>query len=474
MKKIRKIYNGLVIVGFMLFGLTLSCDNDHFLDIKPYQETIPENTDDLAMLLNDTEIQVGSNEFAIQSDDFFMESNRDFTIGKLYTWQNYFFDPLHNSVNSWTVQYKTISFANYVLEHIDHYPPPSPLKSKKFKANNTKGRALFLRANSYFLLINGYAKTYNEATAAKDLGVPMPLRMDIAQQLPRSTVQQLYDLIIKDLNQAIPLLDTTSKHPGYWPCKTSAYALLGRVYLYQKNYAKSAENSKQALNLCDFLKDYNRFAFKHPELEHPAVYGIKRYHLGKVETDKEHLFNCFSDQFSFEAHVIYSKSLINVFDKGKDLRYRYFIGNKGYSSTEEFLEPVNDLLSEGIFCSGITTPEVYLNYAEALIRQSPPQTQEALTWLNKLRENRYDTVTYQPYTASNPSEALKEVMLERRRELRLTPWRWFDMKRLGVECTRTIEGKTYTLKATSNNYIWAIPRYIMSTNPFLKQNPRGL
>jgi len=474
MKELRKIYKGLVVTGFILFGLMLSCDDD-FLSHVPYGKNIPKDTDDLAMMLNqvtDPFMGYGIGNFFLQSDDILIPENKfssmNFIDRQLYTWKDYFLSESDHSM-SWDSNYKVVSIANYVLEHIDHYPQGD----KKFKVNNTKGRALFLRANSYFLLINGYAKNYNTATAVRDLGVPMPLQMDISEQFPRSTVQQVYDLIVKDLNQSIPLLDATPKHPAYWSCKAAAYALLGRMYLYQKNYNQSAENAKLALDLYSALIDYNTITYKDPESKNPAA-GIKGFDIDNIVNETETYFSYFN--FDAKEDVFCSMSLINAFDKEKDLRYRYFISdrNKKGEDLKGLYIPVNDLTSYKIFSSGISIPEVYLNYAEALMRQSPPKIQEALIWLNKLRKNRYDAATYTPYTSSDSSEVLKEVMLERRRELRFTAWRWFDMKRLGVSCTRTVKGKTYTLKATSNNYVWSIPANVMEMNPLLKQNPRGL
>ncbi len=463
MKKIRHIFLVILSIGL------LSCTDD-FVDILPYGKVIPNNTDDLAKLLNESTYINGVGRYSadiyLRVDDYTRPQDKlsswDLQTIKLYTWRDFLTQTEYDFY--YNLNYQIIAIANFVLEHIDHYP-----KGERFKIENTKGRALFLRANAYFFLINAYAKMYNAATAGTDLGVPLPLEMNINEKLPRSTVQQAYDLIIKDLKQAVTLLDPKFKY-NTWPCKAAAYALLGRVYLYQKKYAKSAENSKQALELYSALTDYNTFAYKEPKSKNPAA-GISGYE-DDLQSNKELLFYYKTTGYVLSGLYI-SASLINAYDKENDLRFRYFISDRDQAGTDlkGVYITVNTQMVFG--WAGITTSEVYLNYCEALIR-GPSQMQESLTWLNKLRKNRYDASTYVPYQSADPATALKEVMLERRRELRFTFWRWVDMKRLGVSCTRTVNGKTYTLKATSNNYVWAIPLNVMAMNPLLKQNPRGL
>lgn len=441
-----------------------SCD-DGYVDVLPKGKTIPENTDDLALMLNYTnDINSGGMNFSSQADDIMIpDSKIPFTgVSEMnaYTWQDFLFTDAEQD-EDWVNFYKIISRANFVLQNIDTYE-----QGIEYDVNYTKGRALFIRAHAYMYLINGYAKHYNVSTASSDLGVPLLLEMNINAKEARSTVQQVYDQIITDLETALPLLTETSKHRT-WANKAAAYALLGRVYLYQEKYELSQQNSKKSLDIYSTIKDYNTLSFASGKNAAKGVLGYDRNKMNNVE-------NIYVQEPGwYRTELWLSNELISTFDKDKDLRYWYFTSDS--TSTGEYLNGLHLVATDGqVAFAGIRTTEVLLNYCEALMKQATPDRTEALTYLNNLRINRFDTATYSDFTSADNAVVLDEIMLERRRELRLTAYRWFDMKRLGLTASRTVNGKTFTIKKGSNNYMWAIPLNVMALNENLVQNPRGL
>ena len=107
--------------------------------------------------------------------------------------------------------------------------------------------AKFVRALSYLSLLQTYAKPYNLDKAA--LGLPLrlsPITSLGFNDLARSSVEEIYTQIIKDLNEAeadlpvayaTPLLNTSRAH------KSSAIALKTRVFLNQSDYQKVMQES---------------------------------------------------------------------------------------------------------------------------------------------------------------------------------------------------------------------------------------
>ena len=63
-----------------------------------------------------------------------------------------------------------------------------------------KGDAYLARAYYYSELIIRFAKPFEPATAAQDLGVPLVLEFDLNARPTRSKVKQVYDQIILDIN----------------------------------------------------------------------------------------------------------------------------------------------------------------------------------------------------------------------------------------------------------------------------------
>ena len=443
MKKI--IY---LLVGIFVFT---AC-NDDYLDILPYGKTIPENADDLARMLNHTNtITNGGTNWMYMSDDLGIPKDREnstsVTTKNQYTWSDFVYTE-NQQDGDWEVYYKTISLVNYVLKNIDVFE-----EGDEFDKKTTIGRAHFYRANAYFHLLTCYATNYDANTAASDLGVPMPLKMDINVTLPRVSVKEINDLIHKDLKLAIENLPEKSKHTT-WAGKQSAYALLGRLYLHEGNYAQSAKYSKMAMDISKELYDYNTF-----KMYRGRIVGWDYNSI----TNIENIFH--SKRLGHYPGLILSDKLIASFDQAKDLRFKNFVMN--------FMGNYIPFAEGNMPWIGIRMAEIYLNYCEALMRQDDTEGEKAVIVLNELRVKRYDAATYTPFNHTDDATTLAEIMLERQRELRLTVVRWYDMKRLGLTHTRTFDGKTYTINGDSKNYVMAIPKNVIAMNP-LKQNPRGL
>lgn len=132
----------------------------------------------------------------------------------------------------WRESYQAINQANLVIDAL-------PIVSTASLKAQYEGEARFIRGDMYFELVRLYAKQYNAATAASDLGVPInltPVRTveEANRRVARSTVAQVYAQVIDDLTKAIALLPKTN---GTRATTYSAKALLARVYLQQNNFA---------------------------------------------------------------------------------------------------------------------------------------------------------------------------------------------------------------------------------------------
>jgi len=119
---------------------------------------------------------------------------------------------------------------NVVINNVLSCTDGSP-KAKEALAAKAKGG----RAFEYLLLVNTYARDYDANSAANDLGVPLVLSEDINKLYKRNTVQEVYDHIFKDLNEALPHLSATTTH-RFKPSKQVGNAFMAKMYLYMKDY----------------------------------------------------------------------------------------------------------------------------------------------------------------------------------------------------------------------------------------------
>ena len=459
----RIIY--IIILAF-LFG---SCEK--FVDILPKGKNIPSTVDDLAKILNENNNIGGGgmNWFYMSSDvlllDYQLKSS-DATDLNAYMWAPYQFTKMEKDPD-WAQHYMIIYYANYVIEHIKTAPD-----GMDFNREETYARALLHRAYSYWYMVNAYAPFYNKATAATDLSVPMPVVSDINKQYPRSTVQQVYDQILQDINDAIAQKGLSDwRLYNSWPCRAAAYALLSRIYLYQKDWEKATRYGEEAMKINSYLNDLNEITMSDPT---NAAKGLKGYEAYIMRDKETVLSKTAGNNF---VDVMSSEELVNCYDKARDLRFRFFFSNKTrYEVALDGYMRVNEQQT----VNGIRMSEVYLNRIEALVRTGgAANITEALGLLDQLRKKRYDITNYESVTTTDQTALLKEVLVERRRELRFTCFSWFDMKRLNTdEATRTNysrkdqNGNTITLEWNSPRYVWAIPLDVIEQNPQLTQNPR--
>ena len=132
---------------------------------------------------------------------------------------------------------------------------------------------------------------------------------------------------------------------------------------------------------------------------------------------------------------------------------------------------------------GIRMAEVYLNRAEALIREykidgDAAKCTQALNDLNTLRRSRYASQTYTDINITDPDALLTFCLQERQRELCMEEgFRWFDIKRLGLSVSHHYidtdgNAKDYTLESNSLLYALPIPYDAIDRNNKLVQNPR--
>ncbi|HEX8531985.1 MAG TPA: RagB/SusD family nutrient uptake outer membrane protein, partial [Cytophagales bacterium] len=125
-------------------------------------------------------------------------------------------------LNQYRQDYVIIARTNQVLTAIDKVEFDADAKS------NLRGQALFLRAYAYFELVRYFGKVplhLTPATGREDAALPLAEEADV------------YAQIVKDLQEAIPLLPPKSKQEPGRVTSGAARTLLANVYVVQKKWA---------------------------------------------------------------------------------------------------------------------------------------------------------------------------------------------------------------------------------------------
>ncbi len=146
----------------------------------------------------------------------------------------------------WTVMYSQVYACNEVLKVID--PATEDADLQFYLA-----QAYAIRAFDYFNLAQMYQFTY--AVAQDQLCVPLITEANADEAAsagcPRATVKETYEFIMNDLNNAITLLESSSKTRSdkRYVDAGVAYGLRARVNLVMNNWADAASDAEKALTL---------------------------------------------------------------------------------------------------------------------------------------------------------------------------------------------------------------------------------
>lgn len=447
----KPVFKHTLLQVLFLAGMVLpySCLKKDFLDVKSSTAlVVPTTINDFQALLNNTYVMnitpvLGE----LATDDYYLPY--DFWRGlnakerNAYIWAPDLYEG-KGDVDDWDIPYQAVFYANIVLEGLDRLPAD---QGKQVLADNTRGAALFYRSYAFYNLACTFAPAYDSATADTDAGIPLRLHSDVNQLLPRSTIRQTYTQLLEDLHAAVNLLPATVPAANLnRPSRPAAFALLARIYLAMGIYDKAGMYADSCLQLYNRLIDYN------------TISTIANFPFSRF--NEETLFETNPASTSVLYAFVYPQCRIDTVLYGlygaHDLRRSIYFRK---SSPGNF--NIKGGYNETVFgFSGLAIDEVYLIRAESYARSG--NTDLAMKDLNTLLEKRFETGTFLPLSANTTEEALRLVLLERRKELIWRGLRFTDLKRLnkegyGIVLTRMLNGQLYYLPAGSPLYTMPIP-----------------
>lgn len=456
----------------VLILVNFSCKKD-WLDAKTQKSlAVPTTLEDFrALLSSSTTTQPAFNDFygmlgELGADHFYV-ANNTFTNGdqfykNLYTWKpDIYFNTGITTAPGWELAYKQIYYTNIVLKGIEEI---TPSQGQQVDWNEIKGTALFFRAVAHYSVAREFCKPYIKGSAATDLGIPLRLQPDFNETSVRPSVQETYNLIISDLKESaihLPVEKPISKTYKCLPTKAAAYGMLARVYLAMSDYENAFTYSDKCLQLYSVLLDYNDASW---------------VNLGFTGTS----FKPFNPEIIFHKRglninfftipsTIVDSALLKLYD-ADDLRRNAYFLNIGYYSFK------GGYGGETRPFAGLATDEIYLIRAECNARLG--KTTEALNDVNALLAKRSKTAgPLLTVTASNATDALTKILVERRKELCFRGLRWEDLRRLNLEpqfavtLHRSVNGTSYELPPNSPLYVLPIPEVVIRLSG-MPQNPR--
>jgi tetratricopeptide (TPR) repeat protein len=377
----------------------------------------------------------------------------------------------HFTGTHWSACYNGINQANLILEAIPTSTAPGVTAADKA---SWTAQLQFLRALYYFDLVKVYSYMPGATVPAQDKGgIPIVLKgistSDGAIELlpSRAPIADVYARVVADLIAAEAVLTNPGLGANF-ANKAAAQALLSRVYLYMKDYAKAKEWADKCITLVGPSRLSNAGGYvaqwrnaTHQETLFQFALASNAENNGVNESLQTSFTTLTAPGGALLAtggfgDLVPTISLMNalgitltggntttnfglnasIASRSSDVRnLLYEPGTTGRGNSK--VECTKYIGKNGFInldnLPVIRIAEVYLTRAEAMTTPGSPVFNEtaALADLNTIATNRGLTA----FTLSG-SALYEEILNQRRLELAFEGHRFFDLKRLGRDLVK--------------------------------------
>lgn len=351
----------------------------------------------------------------------------------------------------WSSAYRIIYQTNALLEGVKQSNSITTALR-----NRLEGEAKFIRAFTYFYLVN----LYNNP--------PLILSTNYKNNaLAQNTLaEDIYKQVILDLSDALDLLDVNYyKTERVYANKYAAEALLARVYLYNKQWEKAEQHSTNVINQTALYQLPDNLDQVFLANSHEAIWQISPAGAGDgfTNTKEGYLFISSFPVFKLANGILNSFSNI-------DKRKSHWIGvNQDNNAAYPFKYKIGSSTA-----STITEYSMVLRLAEQYFIRAEAQAQlgnipAAIAAIDHIRERAGIPLIAQSQPQISKEDFLTLLLEEREREL-FSEWghRWLDLKRTN-KATEVLQPANTLWQET--DVFYPIPEEERIKNPNLTQNP---
>lgn len=453
----------IISFGFgLLISVLLFPGCEKFLEEDPQgqltQENFPETSSDAVLATNavyatlrDWHYHSGGYPILdIMSDDSHKGSNPNDQLPTIGPYDTFDHNPTQDGLDRWwNSLYEGIKRANVVIEKVPDISMDAGLQTRCI------AEARFLRGLYYFDMVRAWG------------GVPLVTTTTPELELPRASADEVYNLILADLNFAA---DNLPKRSGYNAADMgratsgAANAMLARLYLFRSDFGLAEEYAMKVI-------ESNEYDLEPDFINANGVDGNNGmesvFEIGALQVDNT---NGGGNQYANTQGVRGTPNRGWGFNRPSlDLRYSFEAGDPRLKGTIIDLGDVLDGVE--ILGDGTTPDETYdedgnlievecynrkvwvpgqntttqfghhrriIRYADVLLMAAEALNEnnksgEALVYLNEVRERaRGGDDSILPDVTTTDKSALRDIILnERRHELALEGHRYWDLVRTG-------------------------------------------
>ncbi len=375
----------------------------------------------------------------------------------------------------WQNHYRVILRANSIIDRLPGITETGFTDSLK---KQIVAEAKFIRALTYFQLVNLFAQPYN-CSSGSNLGVPLVLKEFAPGQIEfpaRSTVNVVHLQIKKDLEEALtdlPARHATATDTRGRATKGAARGLLSRFHLYRGEWTEAATRANEVITATPTYVLAANYAF------YDANSAEDIFTIQMTTTDNSRTGAGGMASYHRPASVggrgdaPFSTSLVQAYLEEPGDR-RLGISDSAVASDgprRRFPLKYFDARTNADNAPVIRVTEMYLNRAEALAEKDGIN-QVSIDLINALR-TRAGLAAWTLITFTTKQALVNAILNERRKELAFEGHRRMDLLRKGLPLRSSGPAASISKPCVDPKVILPIPQREIDINPGLKgqQNP---
>ncbi len=488
----KKIYS--LIGSAVLFLAVTSCDVERFPHDQIEQREAFRTMSDAHNITGGLYMQLRNRVYGqfifitdVQSDLFNASLDYGNMFGFPHTWEGFLASD-YSLEDIWQGYYSALVNINNVIENIERVEALTDEDQKTLQ--KYLGEAYLMRAFYYHQLVIRWAKPYDAATASADLGVPLVLTYDPAAKPARASVQNVYDQILSDIDEALVRLSSGQPNATR-VTRDAALALKARVYLHMENWSAAEAAALELIQSQRYplISDsHDLMSMWYHDSGTEIIFHLDASQPTELPASSNQIYLMRAPSTGkYTPYYIPQQWVVDLFEDN-DIRKEIYLDSKELriqGADYDGIYLVNKYPGNPALYSGNTNyqhkpivfriAETWLNLIEARYHIDQGS---ALESLNTLRQAR----GLEPLAAISGDALMNAIREERTRELLAEGYRLNDLMRWNKGFQRSapqnediiVRGPGFDqLSVTPENprFVWGIPTNDISTNENMVQNP---
>ncbi|MDR3261579.1 MAG: RagB/SusD family nutrient uptake outer membrane protein [Tannerella sp.] len=343
--------------------------------------------------------------------------------------------------------YQAINSSNTIIAAIETLNDPLLSAAEK---NKILGEAYFIRALGYFDLARGWGGVQIQTKPTES--------PDAIKGIKRSSQAETYDRVEADLFESEKLLpdDISTRNRAQ---KSTAKALLARLYLYREQWEKAEQYASEVIanDKYKLVKPYGNF-FASPYLSSESVFELTYTTNDRNGISSTWLPSALGGGYNLKPSEIIEQKLDDANIGGsRNALIKYH--REGLISFLYTTLYANTARTDAIY--QIRIAELYLIRAEARAKKTSPDLAGAVNDLNAVRD-RSDVPLWTNIT--DQAKIIEAIENENSVEFAFEAHRWFDL-------VRTRRAGDVLGVTNQNFWLFPIPQSDILSDPDVTQNP---